>query len=376
MIELGMPVECRPFVQSAGRGPAATSFDPFALSFAAARMAMIITDPRQPDNPIVFANDAFSRLTGYARAEVVGRNCRFLQGRGTDPQAVDHLRERFRAGEGAEVEILNYRKDGTPFWNSLVISPVRSDAGDLLYYFASQHDVSDKKAAEVALTNVNHDLEEQIAHRTRDLRLALDQKTALLHEVDHRVKNTLQVIASLVHLKARRTDDERSRRVLLNLADQVNALSTAHRLLYAPEDVSRFDLAAFLEELMGDLVAPLPSGRIAVDLQAEPLAVSAAKAAPLALLIHEVVSNALAHAYPDDRRGRLLVRAEKLDGNLRIVIEDDGVGYSPSPAQAGFGRTLIDLLVRQVKGRIEWRRAEPGTRVTLTMPLDAEEALF
>jgi PAS domain S-box-containing protein len=340
-------------------------------------MPMLITDPRKPDNPIVFVNNASCDLTGYALSETIGRNCRFLQGPDTDRGTVDRIREAIHAREGIATEILNYKKDGTPFWNSLVISPVQNDDDELLYFFASQSDVSDKKNTELELARMKAQLEEQISRRTHDLQAALDQRTALLHEVDHRVKNNLQVISSLVLLKARRLKDPSTQRVLHSLAERISALSTVHRLLYPVGDVSRFDLAEFLNDLLDDLATLVPPGQVRVDLDVEPVAVSAAKAAPLALLINELVGNAFKHAYPDRRRGRVLVQVTRPDGDLRIVVEDDGIGMDrTTPTHDGFGRTLIDMLARQLKAHIDWSDTLPGTRAVITMPLDAEEATY
>src|SRR5215212_419739 len=350
---------------------------PFARAFDATLMPMLITDPRRPDNPIVFVNDAFLNLTGYARDEIMGRNCRFLQGLETDQGTVARIRQAIAAGEGIETEILNYRKDGTPFWNALVISPVRDEANALTHFVGCQYDVTGQKSAAAELARTKSSLEELVLRRTQDLHSALDQKTALLHEVDHRVKNNLQVISSLVLLKARRLKDPRAQGALHNVAERISALSTVHRLLYSVGDVSRFDLAEFLGDLTGDLATLLPPGQVAVQLNLQPVAVSAAKAAPLALLVNELVSNAFKHAYPDRRRGRLLVELTKPDGELSIVVEDDGIGMDAvAPSGDGFGRTLIDMLARQLKARIDWSDAQPGTRAVVTMPIDAEEAQF
>jgi PAS domain S-box-containing protein len=102
------------------------------------RMPMVITDPRKPDNPIVLANQAFLDLTGYEASEVVGRNCRFLQGPDTDPKAIEALRGELRSDdeELLKTELLNYRKDGSSFWNELAISAVHDEHGELIYYFA------------------------------------------------------------------------------------------------------------------------------------------------------------------------------------------------------------------------------------------------
>ena len=119
-----------------------TETDPFVAAVHATRMPMIVTNPRLPDNPVVFANDAFCRMTGYARQEIVGRNCRFLQGPDTDRDAVARVREAVATAEAIEIDLRNYRKDGTPFWNRLLLAPVRDAAGELTYFFASQVDTS------------------------------------------------------------------------------------------------------------------------------------------------------------------------------------------------------------------------------------------
>ena len=116
--------------------------DPFVAAVRATRMPMIITDPRQTDNPVVFANDAFCRLSGYERREILGRNCRFLQGPDTDPQTVQRIRSAIASVQPIEIDIRNRRKNGDPFWNRLLLAPVFDANGRLAYFFASQVDVS------------------------------------------------------------------------------------------------------------------------------------------------------------------------------------------------------------------------------------------
>lgn len=128
--------------------------DRHELFFAAiemTRMPMIVTDPNQPDNPIVFANQAFLNTTGYAPDEVVGHNCRFLQGPGSDPEAVANIRRAIVEKTDLAVELQNYRKDGTMFWNALFISPIFDRDGRLIYFFGSQLDVTRRREAEIAL---------------------------------------------------------------------------------------------------------------------------------------------------------------------------------------------------------------------------------
>ncbi|WP_343613907.1 PAS domain-containing protein [Novosphingobium sp.] len=107
-------------------------------------VAAIICDARDPDMPIISCNSAFIALTGYPREEVVGRNCRFLRGPDTDPAVSRQLREAIRAGQPMMVEILNYRKDGTPFRNAVMVAPIFDAEGRVEYFLGSQVDVTDR----------------------------------------------------------------------------------------------------------------------------------------------------------------------------------------------------------------------------------------
>jgi PAS domain S-box-containing protein len=348
--------------------------DLFAAVFRANRMAMLITDPRQADNPIIFVNDAFSALTGYGREEAVGRNCRFLQGPDTNQDDLLRLREAVAEGRGVEVEVLNYRKDGASFWNGLSVSPVRDEAGELLYFHASLVDITDKREAQAQLRQAKEQLEAEVQRRTHDLQAALDQKIVLLHEVDHRVKNNMQVVSSLVLLQSRRIRDETARRVLGNMAERISALATMHRLLYPAGDVSRFNMSEFITDLSNDLISAADPDQIELALDVEPIGVSSAKATPLALMVNELVTNAIRHAFPDGRKGHLAIAATRCDGDLRIVVEDDGVGMNGKAVpDESFGRVLTEMLARQIRAKLSFEDADPGTRAVVVVPLNAEE---
>jgi two-component sensor histidine kinase len=215
-------------------------------------------------------------------------------------------------------------------------------------------------------------LETEVARRTQELQAALDEKSALLQELDHRVKNNLQVVSSLVLLKSRRVKDQAARSILTNMAERIGALSTAHRLLYADGGATWFDLREFLTDLSRDLMVPRDAAGIELTLDFDPVAISGGKAAPLALLINELVGNAIRHAFLKGQ-GRLSVLA-KWDGALRIVVEDDGIGLANhARSDESFGKTLIDMLARQLKATMAWEDAGPGTRAVLVVPLNGDE---
>jgi PAS domain S-box-containing protein len=350
--------------------------DPFTAAFLATRMPMLITDPREPDNPILFANDAFLDFTGYRRDEVVGRNCRFLQGPDTDPGTLALIRARIAAGEAVETEILNYKKDGSPFWNSLVISPIRNGAGDLLYFFSSQFDVSAKKQAEMELTRAKTALEEEVSRRTRDLQAALDQKIALLHEVDHRVKNNLQVISSLLNIQVSAETSLEARKGLTESQHRIQSMALVHQLLYQSKDLAQIDADEYLTKLTTRLVEGynIAPERIRVYVFSSPLQLDIDRAIPCGLIVNELVTNALTHAFPDERRGQIWVALEQHGSDVSLTVSDDGVGLPDTvdiDHALTFGLRITATLAKQLDGTIRVDRGH-GTAVHVDFPLEKQ----
>lgn len=124
-----------------------------------ASIPLCLTDPTRPDNPVVYVNRGFEEVTGYDAEECLGRNCRFLQGEDTDPAAVAELRDAVREERATSVEVRNYRKDGTPFWNEVYVVPIYDDEGDLVYFLGSQRDITERKEREEQLRVQREQLE-------------------------------------------------------------------------------------------------------------------------------------------------------------------------------------------------------------------------
>ncbi len=168
-----------------GDAPAASSLtitadrrEPAVVAVERTRMPMIVTDPRQVGHPIVLANQAFLDLTGHDAEWVVGRNPSFMQGAETDRNAIAQIRAAIREERDITIELLNYRKDGSSFWNELYINPVHDQAGHLVYFFGSTLDVSTR-------------------HEAREMEAA---QRRLLLEVDHRANNALAIVQGIVRL--------------------------------------------------------------------------------------------------------------------------------------------------------------------------------
>lgn len=142
-----------------------------------------INDLRLPDQPLIYANQGFERLTLYPVKEIIGKNCRFLQGSATDQSVVDQLRTAIRERKECTVELLNYRKDGKPFWNRLSITPVKSESGETTHYIGVQSDITDRREAEMALLESREQLEAANQRMTSDLEAAARIQQSLLPQI-------------------------------------------------------------------------------------------------------------------------------------------------------------------------------------------------
>ena len=296
------------------------------------RTPMVVTDPRLPDNPIVLANTAFLDLTGYDADALIGRNCRFLQGRDTDPAAIEIVRQAVAEEREVTVELLNYRRDGRPFWNQLLLSPIFDDDGALRYFFASQIDVTHRRTAQHL---------EATEHR-------------LLKEVDHRAKNALALVQGIVRL-TRATDPAIYAQIVQG---RVDALARAHGLLAE---------AGWRGVPIGRLIAgeAEPFGTRRVHCDGPAIQIASAQVQPLALLLHEMLSNAARHGALSAANGAVHVSWSVSEADdLTLRWEETGGPQPPAMPTRGMGSAMIAaMLERQLRGKasFDWR---PGGLVS------------
>lgn len=199
---------------------------------------------------------------------------------------------------------------------------------------------------------------------------ALEQQAQRAREVEHRVKNTLQLISSIVLLQGRRTDDEAARQALKAVQQRVAAVSVAHRHVGWIADAEQVELAALAREIVGDLAGSAGREDVVIDLDLETVTIAGRQAAPVALLVSEMVGNALRHAYPNGRAGRIQVDLHRTATGFDLTVRDDGVGMSADLPKSGFGLTVVQLMTQQLRGRLETSAAQPGARLTVSVPMD------
>jgi two-component sensor histidine kinase len=216
------------------------------------------------------------------------------------------------------------------------------------------------------------------------LKVSAEQQDLLMREIHHRVKNNLQIVASLLNLQASRIRVPEARAEFASARDRVRALATLHRHLYSQGELHTIDMPGFLTELCGQLFQAMgetEGKRIKLNIEASPLKLSSDQAVPLSLIVTEAVSNALKYAFPGGRHGRVTVRLTSEEDMATLVVEDDGVGLPSGASESetgprdGIGITLIRGFARQLKGDLTVEE-DHGTRyvLRLKMSFELEEA--
>ena len=305
------------------------------------RMPIVISDARQADNPIVMANQAFLDLTGYPDSDVIGRNCRFLQGPETSPEAIAKLRAAVSEGRSLTIELLNYRKDGSSFWNQLYISPVCDPDGRVIYFFASQVDVTD-------------------SHRARELQAT---EHRLLREVDHRAMNALALAQAIVRLS--RTESVERYAELVQ--GRVGALARAHVLLAQ----SGWTGAKLDSLVRGELQIVAPD---AILVEGDGAHVTSDQVQPLLLVLHEMADDAVRNGALSKAGGALHVRCwrDSVSGRQGLEWRESGGPAGAASRTPEFASFLVTTLVeRQLKGALNWRPGATGLEVEIRLPMIA-----
>jgi PAS domain S-box-containing protein len=280
----------------------------YARAMEAAAQGVTIADARRDDEPLVYANPAFERITGYDAAEILGRNCRFLQGEGTDPEAVAEVREAIEERRPVSVELRNYRADGTPFWNRLDVIPVRNDAGEVTHFLGLQRDVTRRREREQRVAVLDRVLRHNLRNQLNVVRGQADRILAG-DEVD---PGTARTAASGI---LRATDE------LLDIADQARRF----REVVAGErrEPGVRDVAGVLAAAVAEVGAEYPDATVDVDLP-DRVPVYAHDVVGMAFLgVVEMLAEAT------DGAADVAVRAGELrPGTVTVEVVDRASGFS------------------------------------------------
>jgi PAS domain S-box-containing protein len=309
--------------------------------------SIVIADPNQPDVPLVYVNPAFERTTGYAAEEVLGRNCRFLQGKDRGQPALGELRTAVREGRHCTVVLRNYRKDGSLFWNELSIYPVSDEEGRTSSFVGVQNDITERIRTEEILSEIR---------RAERRRIARDLHDVVLQDLS----GALQSLR-LTHLQAKRSDTN------LDLEEELGALGRASSgLRNAIYDLRREKERPFLESVeslveLSRQTLPGCEVRLVVE-EGFDADLSGKESVELLRILQEALANVRRHSAA--RHVEVGLRTD--DRAILIEVSDDGRGFDPGSARAGVGLSAMRERAEGLGGDFEVRsRPGRGTEITL-----------
>ena len=193
----------------------------------------------------------------------------------------------------------------------------------------------------------------------------------LLQELTHRVKNSLQFIASMVMLEARSNDSGEAKAALERVSHRITALGQLYSKLSKADTVEAVDAATYLDELCRDLIASVHkegSTSIVLETDIESELLPTDRAIPIGLIVNELVTNAVKYGFPGEAKGTVMVTLKRAPGELRLTVADDGQGLDPRRADSGLGRRLVDGFAQQLGGQVERKSDSQGTTVHLILP--------
>jgi PAS domain S-box-containing protein len=316
----------------------------FEQAMAQTRMAVCLCDPKQPDMPIVFANRAFREVTGYEEHEIVGRNCRFLQGPGTDQRELDKIRRALKTEDVVLVELLNYRKDGSTFWNALHLGPIYKPDGELMYFFGSQWDVSEVRAARA---------DEQNAR-------------VMARELSHRMKNMFAVISGIVNITGRVRGIPKE---AAEINGRIQALGRAYETTLDEASSGSIEIGPAIRAIL----APYDADASRLAFVGNGLRVHFATVSVVGLVLHELAANATKFGAWSIDNGRVELdwSGSGKDGSKNLIVrwrEFGGPSITASPQAGGTGTQIVDRMLRHGGGTIERRWNEDGLEATIVIP--------
>ncbi|AGB03200.1 PAS domain S-box protein [Methanoregula formicica] len=352
--------------------------------FDYANAPIIVWDPKFR---ITRFNHAFERLTGRTENEVLGEHLSILFPESYRQSSLDRVRSTLTGVRMETAEIPVITKSGevrTVLWNSATIFD--DDGKTAVATIAQGQDITIRKKALRELEQLNANLEKIVDERTHALneeirqrrqaedtiRASLDEKVLLLREIHHRVNNNLQIIISLIKLQMRTVEDPEMKQVLSEMRNRVQAMSLVHEKLYLSKSISSIDISDYTRFLATQLFAfyGVDHRRVALATDMEKILLDIETAIPLGLIVNELVSNALRHAFPDTRTGTITISSHPEGDQISLIITDDGAGMSPSYDWRGstsLGFRLVNSLVDQLGGTIEKKNGK-GTTFNILFP--------
>ena len=321
-------------------------------SINSATNGILIADARQPDVPTVYCNAAFEKITGYATEEVLGQNCRFLQGTDHQQPGLDAIRQALREGTEAKAELRNYRKDGSPFWNELYIAPVKDQRGKLTHFIGIQTDVTQRKRQETELAN-----------KTRELAQSNAELQQFAYVASHDLQEPLRMVASYTQLLAKRYRGKLDKDADEFIGYAVDGATRMQRLIHDLLEYSRVgsenkffeqtDCEVVFQQVLDNLSASVRERH--AEVTHDPLPIVHVNPTHLTQIFQNLIGNAL--KFQGGSPAKIHVGARGIPEGWEFSVRDNGVGI---PADQ-VGRIF------SIFQRLHGQREYPGTGIGLAI---------
>ena len=308
------------------------------------------------DGTITSWNRSAERIFGYSAEEILGKSVSLLVPENREEE-LRLVLERLRNGEGVQhFETIRLRKDGRELDVSITVSPLRGPGARILGAATILRDISEQKRTQ------------------KQLQASLSEKELLLQEVHHRVKNNLAVVSSLFYLQSTYTQDERLVKVFQDSQRRVRSMALVHETLYGSKNLGEIDFGAYARALAEELLAvyALDGNRVQMHTDVQAINMPIDLAVPCGLILNELISNTLKHAFPNGGTGTVAVTVQLKGDQCQLIVTDDGVGVPRDlnvDTQGSLGLRLIRSLVRQIRGTFELVPQQSGTTARLTFAL-------
>lgn len=302
------------------------------------------------DGTILFVSPSVRSMLGYLPLDLTGENLFDYLHPDDRDSFQNHLTHEQNTGDKRSP--IEYRhKHGNGTWRTfeVLVKPVMDEAGDLMCYIINSHDITERKQSEELLRN------------------SLIEKEKLLLDLNHRVKNNLQIVISLLNLQAGSAHDSAFNALLDIAKKRIQTIAMVHERLSLADSYARIDLSEYIKALVNDLYSTyLNPERLSFHIDARPVSLHLNKAVPCGLIVNELISNSINHAFPPDRKGKGMISITIRGGEelIEIGFHDNGVGIPETislGANGSVGLSLVQVLTNQLKGEIELGRGNGTT---------------
>jgi len=304
---------------------------------------------------VLYVNRAFKELWGRSCESLYQQPSVWLDA--IHPEDLDLVNEAFEiqqtTGEFDE-EFRIIRPDGSMRWIHDCVVPIRDELGQISRLVGIAEDVTERRQA------------------VDNIKASLEEKEVLLKEINHRVKNNLQIISSLLSLQSRDIKDEKTLSAFQASQDRIRAMALVHEKLYQSDDLARIDFGEYIKSLATDLGSSYGLGLrdIKLKIDVDNILLGVDTAIPCGVIVNELVANSLKHAFPGDRSGEITVSFREADGQYTMTFKDDGVGLPDDldiTHPSSLGLTIVNALTGQLGGTISLGR-NGGSEISITFP--------